>query len=89
MQYNHFKILIGVFILLILIIVLIIVAVNNNNGGNGGDGHDSSDDFSDDFSHSIGPVSSFDTETQSKHECEKSHSVEFTEKTKKPKNYKK
>jgi hypothetical protein len=86
MQYNHFKILIGVFILLILIIVLIIVAVNNNNGGNC---DDSSDDCSnDDFSHSIGPVSSFDTE--SKNECEKSHSVEFTEKTKKPfKNYKK
>jgi len=86
MQYNHFKILIGVFILLILIIVLIVVAVNANNGEN----DDSSSDecsHDTDFTHSIGPLSSFEAP-----ECKKSSSetVDFSDKCKKPyKNYKK
>jgi hypothetical protein len=84
MQYNHFKILIGVFILLILIIILIVVAVNSNNGGND-DGSSSEDCGSEtDFTHSIGPLSSIESE------CKSSKSVEFSDKHKKPcKNYKK
>jgi hypothetical protein len=86
MQYNHFKILIGVFILLILIIILIVVAVNSNNGGND-DGSSSEDCASEtDFTHSIGPLSSIESD------CKKSSKsdVEFSDKHKKPyKNYKK
>jgi hypothetical protein len=89
MQYNHFKILIGVFILLILIIVLIVVAVNANNGD---DTPSSCDDCSHDtdFTHSIGPFSSFE---ECHKESNKSESVSFSEKKKpckdKLKNHKK
>lgn len=70
MQYNHFKILIGVFILLILIIVLIIIAVNSNN--NNDDGSSSEDCASEtDFTHSIGPLSSIEECKSSKSECDK------------------
>jgi len=86
MQYNNFKILLGVFILIVLIIVLIVVAVNSSNDG--GDNHDDSSD--DDFSNSIGPVSSFESECHQSAHQSKTESVEFSEKNKKPfKNYKK
>ncbi len=87
MHYNNFKILIGVFILLILIIVLIVVAVNSNSTPDE-PSEDSSCDT--DFSHSV-TFSGCDKEKDLSHESksDKLMNVEFSDKKKPFKNYKK